>query len=45
MSADQLFFKKIQTQTLHLKINIFWRLEYFMIMLRKKNEGLTRRIL
>lgn len=45
MSADEMFYKKIQMQALHLEMNIYWRLGYFIAILRKKNEKLTQKIL
>jgi len=45
MRVDRVFIKKMQIQALHLKMNIYRSVEYFMVMLPKKNEGLTRRIL
>ncbi len=36
MNGNNLFFKKIESQQLNIKINTFWRLQYFMLMFRKK---------
>ena len=36
MNCSNFFFKKIQSHQLNIKINTFWRLQYFMLMLKKK---------
>lgn len=38
MTGNNLFFNSIQNQVLHLKINTFWRLQYYMLVLRKKKQ-------
>jgi hypothetical protein len=37
MMRSDLFFKNMQCHVLNLKINIFWRLEYYLLVLNKKN--------
>jgi hypothetical protein len=44
MQAENILFNTIRSKVLQLKINLWWRLEYFMVMLRKKNEELIHRI-
>lgn len=36
MTDNYLFFNKMESHMLNLKINTFWRLQYFMLILKKK---------
>ena len=36
MTGNFLFFNKMESHMLNLKINTFWRLQYFMLILNKK---------
>lgn len=36
MTGNNILFSRIQNQVLNLKINTFWRLQYYMLVLRKK---------
>lgn len=49
MAGNNVLFTRIQNQVLNLKMNIFWRLQYYVLVLRKKgrkkyfsNEGLMQ---
>ena len=44
MQAEHILFNTIRIKVLQIKINLWWRLEYFMVMLRKKNEELIHKI-
>jgi uncharacterized metal-binding protein len=50
MAGDHLFFTGIQNQVINLKMNTLWRLQYYLLLLRKKemkkkysNESLLKR--
>jgi len=44
MQAENILFITIHNKWLQPKINLWWRLQYFMVMLRKKNEELIHKI-
>lgn len=38
MAGNNVLFTRIQNQVLNLKMNIFWRLQYYVLVLRKKER-------